>query len=261
MSTSKPFPALSGGCVCNTIRYRLLTAPLYCYACHCMDCQKQTGSAFYLSLNIELYNIQILSPTKPSFLSREVKPGLVDRYAECPQCHVQLWASNHLGEAVVELRVGTLDFPSLMEPDIHIHVESKLDWVTLPEGAKTAQRGHDYKKSWPKSSLKRLDICLKRAEEVKKRRAAAFKGDTHGTSRDDENTEAVVAVEGSGEGDKTPTAGDVGGDDDDEAEEQRFRETERALLERLERLSLKLQNEEGTKKVVETCLEDANKTS
>ena len=226
-----------------------------------MDCQKQTGSAFYLSLNIELYNIQILSPTKPSFLSREVKPGLVDRYAECPQCHVQLWASNHLGEAVVELRVGTLDFPSLMEPDIHIHVESKLDWVTLPEGAKTAQRGHDYKKSWPKSSLKRLDICLKRAEEVKKRRAAAFKGDTHGTSRDDENTEAVVAVEGSGEGDKTPTAGDVGGDDDDEAEEQRFRETERALLERLERLSLKLQNEEGTKKVVETCLEDANKTS
>ncbi|KAI4660204.1 uncharacterized protein J4E79_006009 [Alternaria viburni] len=247
MSTSKPFPALSGGCVCNTIRYRLLTAPLYCYACHCMDCQKQTGSAFYLSLNIELYNIQILSPTKPSFLSREVKPGLVDR--------------NHLGEAVVELRVGTLDFPSLMEPDIHIHVESKLDWVTLPEGAKTAQRGHDYKTSWPKSSLKRLDICLKRAEEVKKRRAAAMRGSAHGTSEDEETTDGNVAVEGSGEGDKTPTAGDLGGDEDDEAEEQRFRETEKALLERLERLSLKLQNEEGTKEVVETCLEDPNKTS
>ncbi|KAI4921060.1 uncharacterized protein J4E92_008045 [Alternaria infectoria] len=261
MSTSKPFPALSGGCVCNTIRYRLLTAPLYCYACHCMDCQKQTGSAFYLSLNIELYNIQILSPTKPSFLSREVKPGLVDRYAECPQCHVQLWASNHLGEAVVELRVGTLDFPSLMEPDIHIHVESKLDWVTLPEGAKTAQRGHDYKKSWPKSSLRRLDICLKRAEEVKRRRTAAANESASATIGDEENKEGVVAIEGSGEGDKTPTAGDVGSDDDDEAEEQRFRETEKALLERLERLSLKLQNEEGTKKVVETCLEDPNKSS
>ncbi|KAI4616976.1 uncharacterized protein J4E87_008488 [Alternaria ethzedia] len=226
-----------------------------------MDCQKQTGSAFYLSLNIELYNIQILSPTKPSFLSREVKPGLVDRYAECPQCHVQLWASNHLGEAVVELRVGTLDFPSLMEPDIHIHVESKLDWVTLPEGAKTAQRGHDYKTSWPKSSLKRLDICLERAEEMKKRRAAAMRGSAHGTSEDEETTDGNVVVEGSGEGDKTPTAGDLGGDEDDEAEEQRFRETEKALLERLERLSLKLQNEEGTKKVVETCLEDPNKTS
>ena len=259
MSTAKPFPALSGGCVCNTIRYRLLTAPLYCYACHCMDCQKQTGSAFYLSLNIELYNIQILSATKPLFLSREIKPGMVDRYAECPRCHVQLWASNHLGDAVAELRVGTLDFPSLMEPDIHIHVESKLDWVTLPEGAKTAQRSHDYKKSWPKSSLKRLDICMKRAEEVKKRRAAAIKEGVHGTSGDEENTEGVVAVEGSGEGDKTPPAGDVGGDDDDEAEEQKFRETEKALLERLERLSLKLQ-EEGTKKVVETCLEGSKKS-
>ncbi|KAI4615285.1 hypothetical protein J4E83_007012 [Alternaria metachromatica] len=172
-----------------------------------------------------------------------------------------LWASNHLGDAVAELRVGTLDFPSLMEPDIHIHVESKLDWVTLPEGAKTAQRSHDYKKSWPKSSLKRLEICLKRAEEVKRRRAAAMKESAHGTSEDEVTKDGVVAVEGSGEGDKTPTAGDVGGDEDDEAEEQRFRETEKALLERLERLSLKLQNEEGTKKVVETCLEDANKTS
>ncbi|KAI4952336.1 hypothetical protein J4E91_002805 [Alternaria rosae] len=246
MSTSKPFPALT---------------PLYCYACHCMDCQKQTGSAFYLSLNIELYNIEILSPTKPSFLSREVKPGIVDRYAECPQCRVQLWASNHLGEAVVELRVGTLDFPSLMEPDIHIHVESKLDWVVLPKGAKTAQRGHDYRQSWPKSSLKRLDICLKRAEEVKKMRAAAMKKSAHGMSGDEKNAEGVVAVEGSGEGDKTPTAGDVGGDDDDEAENKRFRETEKALLERLERLSLKLQNEEGTKKTVDTCLEDLKKSS
>ncbi|KAI4688291.1 uncharacterized protein J4E84_005222 [Alternaria hordeiaustralica] len=171
-----------------------------------------------------------------------------------------LWASNHLGEAVVELRVGTLDFPSLMEPDIHIHVESKLDWVTLPEGAKTAQRGHDYKTSWPKSSLKRLDICLKRAEEVKRRRASAMKEGTHGTREDVETADGVVAVEGSGEGDKTPTAGDVGGDEDDEAEEQRFRETEKVLLERLERLSLKLQNEEGTKKVAETCLEDSKKS-
>jgi len=81
-----------------------------------------------------------------------------------------------------------------------------------------------------------------------------------GTAVGDETADGVVAVEGSGEGDKTPTAGDIGGDEDDEAEEQRFRETEKALLERLERLSLKLQNEEGTKKVVETCLEDSKKS-
>ena len=87
-----------------------------------------------------------------------------------------------------------------------------------------------------------------------------MKESAHGAIENEETTDGVVAVEGSGEGDKTPTAGDVGGDDDDEAEEQRFRETEKALLERLERLSLKLQ-EEGTKKVVETCLEDSEKSS
>jgi len=88
-----------------------------------------------------------------------------------------------------------------------------------------------------------------------------MKEGAHGASGDEEHTEVAVAVEGSGEGDKTPTAGDVGGDDDDEVDEQRFRDTEKALLERLERLSLKLQNEEDTRKIVETCLGDSKKTS
>jgi hypothetical protein len=249
MSPSKSFPALTGSCVCNTIRYRLLTSPLFCYACHCIDCQKTTGSAFYLSATIELYNIQILSPTSPLFIRWETKPGVIDRHAECPQCHVRLWASNSLSEAVVDLRVGTLDYPSLMQPDAHIFVESKLDWVKLPEGAKTAEKGIDMKSTWPESSLKRLEVCLQRAEEVKKRRIAAMKEGKDVASSGEEN----LAAEGSMEGDKTPTAGEFGAEDD-EAFEKRFKETEQALQLRLEKLSLKLKAEELTKMMEKTSI-------
>ncbi|KAL1798102.1 hypothetical protein ACET3X_002139 [Alternaria dauci] len=122
---SKPFPAMSGGCACNAIRYRLLTSPLYCFACHCPKCQKQTGSAFSLNLDIELYNIRILSSTKPLFVTQKSPDtGLLTQHAECPTCHVQLWASNTPGDAIVSVRIGTLDIPSLMEPDVHIFTES-----------------------------------------------------------------------------------------------------------------------------------------
>jgi hypothetical protein len=264
MSTSKPFPALTGSCVCNKIRYRLLTSPLYCYACHCIDCQKSTGSAFYLSLNIELYNLQVLSSTPPLFVSLEKKPGIIERHVECPQCHTTLWASSQLSEAIVDVSVGTLDFPSLMEPDCHIHVDSKLDWVTLPEGAKTVPKGQNMKSAWPKSSLKRLDICLRRAEEVKRRRDAALKertamkGSKDGASGEEVD---VTVTEGSGEGDKTPTAGEPASDVDDEEFEKSFRETEKALHERLERLSLKLQDEEVTKKMEATSIKDSDNES
>ncbi|CAN9115637.1 unnamed protein product [Alternaria alternata] len=258
MATPKPFPALKGGCVCDTIRYRLLTSPLYCYACHCPSCQKQTGSAFCLNLNIELYNIELISSTTPLFVTRTSKSGKVSRHAECPTCHVQLWASSALGEAVIDLRVGTLDFPSLMEPDMHIFVESKLDWVKLPDGARTAERGDDMKKMWPKSSLRRLEICMRRAEEVKRKRAAAAAAALKESEREiasGSSAEETAAVEGSGEGDKTPTAGEFGGENDEEFE-KRFRETEKALQERLERLSLKLSDEEVVEKMGKTTIDE-----
>jgi hypothetical protein len=244
MSQSKPFPAITGSCFCNTVRYRLLTSPLYCYACHCIDCQKGTGSAFGLFLNIELYNIKVISPTAPINVAREKKTGLVDRHAICPQCHVELWANNTIGDAVCDLKVGTLDFPSLMEPDVHCFVESKLDWIRLPEGAKSTPKGFRKEEHWPKSSLKRFELCMQRAEEIKKRKIAAIKLRGNGEEGD---------AEISAEGEKTPTALEFGGEDD-EAMEKRCQEMENSLQERLEKLSLKLEKDEVTKKMGEAAI-------
>ncbi|MEM7293879.1 MAG: hypothetical protein AAF420_10870, partial [Pseudomonadota bacterium] len=41
---------LQGGCQCGATRYRINGQPLTFYACHCLDCQKQSSSAFGLSL-------------------------------------------------------------------------------------------------------------------------------------------------------------------------------------------------------------------
>lgn len=159
--------------------------------------------------------------------------GVISRHVECPKCKIQLWGNNGVGAAIADLRVGTLDFPGLFEPDIHSFVESKIDWLRLPDGARTVPKDYNYRDVWPKSSLKRLDICLKRVAEAARLGAAR-----------------VVLPGGddaAGDGEKTPTAIEFGEGEgeDDEAFEKRYAETERKLQERLEKLRVKLEEEEG----------------
>ncbi|KAH9866280.1 hypothetical protein J1614_008846 [Plenodomus biglobosus] len=257
MSAPKRFPSITGSCVCSTVRYRLLTSPLYCYACHCPDCQKSSGSAFGLLLNIELYNIRIISDTAPVAVVREKKPGHFDRHVECPKCKVELWSNNIFGDAIADVRVGTLDYPSLMEPDLHMFVDSKLDWVILPEGTTAVPKDYDPKDRWPKSSLDRLDICLQRSEEMKGNKEAAAIAQNERPATNHQSGTEGEAEEISGEGEKTPTAVEFGDKDleDDEAFEIRFKETEKALQERLEKLRLKLEEEELTKKMQQAAIE------
>ena len=41
---------LTGGCQCGAVRYAISAAPLRLIACHCRECQKQSASAFGMSL-------------------------------------------------------------------------------------------------------------------------------------------------------------------------------------------------------------------
>lgn len=166
---------------------------------------------------------------------------MIDRHVECPACHTELWANNARGPAICDVRVGTLDFPSLMEPDVHSFVESKLDWIRLPEGARSTPADFDATAIWPKSSLKRMELCFKRVAEIKRVREEAARAAAQ--ARADAGEEEEVG----GEGDKTPTAVEFNEKDieDDEAFEKRFKAQEAALRERLEKLTLKLEKEEG----------------
>jgi hypothetical protein len=68
--------------------------------------------------------------------------------------------SGGIGELVRFIRVGTLDDPGTMPPDVHIYTSSKQPWVTLPPDALTVEEYYVTKEVWPKDSLKRLAVLL-----------------------------------------------------------------------------------------------------
>lgn len=153
---------LEGGCACGGLRYRLTSAPMFVHCCHCTSCQTETGSAFVLNALIEADRVETLRGAAEP-VPTPSESGRGQTIWRCPQCQVALW-SNYagMGGAVRFVRGGTLDSPAALEPDIHIYTRSKLPWVGLPEGARTAETYYDVAGVWPPESLARRQAALDR---------------------------------------------------------------------------------------------------
>jgi hypothetical protein len=154
------FEPLEGGCTCRAIRYRMTSAPLFVHCCHCRWCQRETGSAFVLNAMIEANRVVLLSGT-PDVVNTPSNSGKGQRISRCPTCRIAVW-SNYAGagEAIRFVRVGTLDNPDRLPPDIHIFTSSKQPWVVLPEGTPALPEFYDRKKYWPPESLARRAALL-----------------------------------------------------------------------------------------------------
>ncbi|MGN6820917.1 MAG: GFA family protein [Sphingomonas sp.] len=128
---------LEGGCACGAVRYRLASAPMIVHCCHCTNCQTETGSAFVINAVIEAERVALLSGA-PEPVMTPSESGKGQEIVRCPTCHVALW-SHYAGSGRKSafVRVGTLDDPARLPPDVHIYTRSKLPWVTLPPGVRS----------------------------------------------------------------------------------------------------------------------------
>jgi hypothetical protein len=146
---------VEGGCSCGAVRYRLTSAPLFVHCCHCLNCQRQTGSAFVINLLIETDRVELLAgEPQPVDVPRD--DGSMQRIYRCPTCEVALY-SQYTYPEVRFVRAGTLDDPRGITPDVHIFTKSKVDWVVLPESVPAFEIFYDMKKQWPPESLERVD--------------------------------------------------------------------------------------------------------
>jgi hypothetical protein len=147
-----------GGCSCGEVRYRLTDEPMFVHCCHCLNCQRQTGSAFVINLLIEGDRFELLAG-EPKAVDVPRDDGSTQRIHRCPSCEVAIY-SEYGGPVVLFVRGGTLDDPASVEPDVHIYTRSKLPWVTLPESTPAFDVYYDSKTLWPAASLERLRAVL-----------------------------------------------------------------------------------------------------
>ena len=150
---------LEGGCSCRAVRYRLTSAPMFVHCCHCLDCQRQTGSAFVLNALIETSRITVLAGD-PEPVSMPTDSGRPHDIYRCPTCRIAVWSDYGRRPALRFVRIGTLDDPTALRPDVHIFVRSKVPWVTLPADVPAFEVYYDMQTLWPAASLERRRAIL-----------------------------------------------------------------------------------------------------
>jgi hypothetical protein len=152
---------VEGGCSCGAVRYRLTSEPMIVHCCHCLNCQRQTGSAFVINALIELDRLEVEGETEPADMARE--GDAVQTIHRCPACKIAVYSFYGWPELAF-VRAGTLDDPSVIEPDVHIYTRSKVPWVTLPDGVPAFDAFYPNADFYPPASRERFGALRARRE-------------------------------------------------------------------------------------------------
>ncbi len=155
---------LAGGCTCRAVRYHLTSAPIIVHCCHCRWCQRETGASFALNAVIEADRV-IVDGGAPELVVTPSHSGKGQKILRCPTCKIAVW-SHYAGggDAFSFIRVGTLDEPDRLPPDVHIFTASKQPWVVLPDGARAFAEFYDPKVVWSDEARARWAAGKARAQ-------------------------------------------------------------------------------------------------
>ena len=147
--------AAEGGCDCRQVRYRLDAAPMFVHCCHCRWCQRGSGASFALNAMIETHHLMLLAGTTEA-VDTPSASGQGQLVHRCPVCRLALWSHYAGARGVVAfVRVGTLDEPDRLPPDIHIFTSTKQPWVVLPPGVPAVPGYYERAEHWAPASLAR----------------------------------------------------------------------------------------------------------
>lgn len=120
---------LKGSCLCGTVRYEISADPMHMYHCHCVTCQKATGTGFATNmlLPVEAFAIVAGHERLGAFESSPNK-----RRYFCAGCGSPIYSHGE-GTPFVSVRCGTLDGDPSSRPSLHYYVGSKAAWDAIED--------------------------------------------------------------------------------------------------------------------------------
>ena len=121
----------TGGCLCGDIRYSLSEDPVTVYACHCTDCQTETGSAFYLSVVVKADALEY-TKGKPSAYEVRLEDGRSKGAYYCERCKSRVGGAGSV-PGIASVDGGSLDDTSWLVPAGHIWTRSAQSWIQLAD--------------------------------------------------------------------------------------------------------------------------------
>ncbi|MEM9141254.1 MAG: GFA family protein [Pseudomonadota bacterium] len=110
----------AGGCLCGAVRFVARGKPRRTGLCHCLDCRKHHGAAFYAAASFPASAVQIAGETQNR-----------DGRHFCPSCGSSVFAVT--GDEI-ELHLGAMDHPGQFKPTYELWTIRREPWLSpLPD--------------------------------------------------------------------------------------------------------------------------------
>ncbi|TPK59456.1 MULTISPECIES: GFA family protein [unclassified Mesorhizobium] len=117
-------------CTCGQLQIRCPQQPAKISLCHCLDCQRRTGSPFGIAAFFAADAIDIDGSSQT--FRRNSDSGFPVTFHFCGNCgSTVFWYPSRKPEAVA-VAVGCFADPSFPAPTQAVYGESRHDWVVLP---------------------------------------------------------------------------------------------------------------------------------
>lgn len=124
----------TGGCFCGAVKFVVSGEPINVRACHCQDCQRLTGSAFFVRALFLKDAITVTGEVTEFHSSND----LIRKF--CPRCGSQIFAERHSRPDSIAVALGSFDSLNGIAPSEHVWVSDKQNWVSIPADTKCREQ-------------------------------------------------------------------------------------------------------------------------
>ncbi|HTN96722.1 MAG TPA: GFA family protein [Nordella sp.] len=117
-------------CACGQLRLTCQNEPIRISICHCLDCQKRTGSVFGAQARFRRTDVTRIEGTSTAF-TRQGDSGGTVTFHFCPRCGSTVyWELSGVPEAYA-VAIGAFADPHFPSPRVSVYEERRHDWVDL----------------------------------------------------------------------------------------------------------------------------------
>ncbi len=120
-------------CQCGQIAIELPSRKPFVVACHCLDCQRRSGSAYGLLAYYAASEL-VITGTSKCFIRSSADGNQVKSYF-CPECGTSIYVQLDKQPTLIGVAVGTIANPGFYPPDISVWEDTMHSWASIP-GAK-----------------------------------------------------------------------------------------------------------------------------
>ena len=117
-------------CRCGQLTATATGDPVRVSVCHCLDCQKRSGSAFAAQVRFPAEQVTIAGPSKS--WTHTADSGNVVTFHFCPDCGSTVhYAIDGKFDGLIAIPVGAFADPHFPAPTFSVWEERKHDWIAI----------------------------------------------------------------------------------------------------------------------------------